>query len=228
MVKAFQYADLDGDERLVSYFHWIPPALLDGVYHGDVRGELGGFRAAQPLLDALAGLPRDLPELQRMLYLEQRFFLGDHNLNYTDKMSMASGVEVRVPLLDVDLVRLAARLPARLKQRAATGKWIFRKAMEGILPPEVIWRSKAGFGAPLRHWLRGPLRPVVDEVLSEASLAKRGLFDPVGVRELVARDRAGRVDGAYALFTLVCVELWCRQFVDPPTPRMCGTFETRA
>jgi asparagine synthase (glutamine-hydrolysing) len=228
LVKAFQYADLEGDERLVSYFYWIPPRLLNGVYRPDVRRELDGFRAAQPLLEALAGLPRGLPELHRMLYLEERFFLVDHNLNYTDKMSMASGVEVRVPLLDVDLVRLAARLPPRLKQRGATGKWIFRKAMEGILPPEVIWRAKAGFGAPLRHWLRGPLRPVVDEVLSEASLARRGLFDPLGVRRLVAHDRAGRVDGAYAVFSLVCVELWCRQFVDPPTPRLCGTLETRA
>ncbi|MEN8185298.1 MAG: asparagine synthase C-terminal domain-containing protein, partial [Myxococcota bacterium] len=159
----------------------------------------------------------------RMLYLEGKFFLADHNLNYTDKMAMASGVEVRVPLIDPDLVALAARLPISLKQRGATGKWIFRKAAEAWLPHDVIYRGKAGFGAPLRHWLRGPLRPVVDEVLSESALKKRGLFDPAGVQRLVARDRAGRVDAAYALFGLICVELWCRMFVDPPTPRLVST-----
>jgi asparagine synthase (glutamine-hydrolysing) len=220
LVKAFQYAHLEGDERLASYFYWIPPALLDDVYSPDARRTLGGTPASAPLLEALARLPDDIPPLHRMLYLEGKFFLADHNLNYTDKMAMASGVEVRVPLLDPDLVALAASLPVALKQRGATGKWIFRKAMEPWLPRDVIYRSKAGFGAPLRHWLRGPLRPVVDEVLSEAALRKRGLFDPAGVQRMIERDRAGRADAAYAIFGLVCVELWCRMFVDPQTPRL--------
>ena len=68
-----------------------------------------------------------------MLFLEGKFFLADHNLNYTDKMAMSQGVEVRVPLLDTDLVALAARLPDKMKQRGATGKWIFKKAMEPYL-----------------------------------------------------------------------------------------------
>ena len=92
--------------------------------------------------------------------------------------------------------------------------------MEPLLPADVIHRSKAGFGAPLRHWLRGPLRPVVDDVLSDASLRGRGLFEPVAVRRMIDRDRAGRVDAAYAIFGLVCVELWCRMFVDPPAPSL--------
>jgi asparagine synthase (glutamine-hydrolysing) len=153
-----------------------------------------------------------------MLFLESKFFLVDHNLNYTDKVAMASGVEVRVPLLDPDLVALAARLPLGLKQRGSTGKWILRKAMQPILPPEVLWRDKAGFGAPLRHWVRGPLSSIVDEVLSESSLARRGLFDPAGVRGMIAADRAGRLDAAYTIFGLVSIELWCRMFVDPPVP----------
>jgi asparagine synthase (glutamine-hydrolysing) len=227
LAKAFQYADLSGDARLVSYFYWIPPNLLDDVYHPDVRRELAGGSAADALLEALARLPASVPALNRMLYLEGKFFLPDHNLNYTDKMAMASGVEVRVPLIDPDLVALAARLPLRFKQRGATGKWVLREAMKPLLPREVLRRGKAGFGAPLRHWLRGPLRPTVDEVLSEASLAKRGIFDPRGVRRLVERDRAGAVDAAYAIFGLVCVELWCRMFVDPPAPRLLGGMRAR-
>jgi asparagine synthase (glutamine-hydrolysing) len=135
-------------------------------------------------------------------------------------MAMASGVEVRVPLLDPDLVALAARLPVSVKQKGRAGKWVLREAMRPMLPREVLHRSKAGFGAPLRHWLRDPLRSVVDGVLSEASLTRRGLFDPAAVRRLVERDRAGRVDAAYAIFGLVCIELWCRMFVDPPAPEL--------
>jgi asparagine synthase (glutamine-hydrolysing) len=153
-----------------------------------------------------------------MLYLESRFFLADHNLNYTDKMAMARGVEVRVPLLDPELVAFAGRLPLWLKQRGATGKWIFKRAMEPLLPHDVIHRRKTGFGAPLRHWLSGPLAPLVDDVLSEASLRRRGVFDPAGVRALAQADRAGRIDGAYTLLAVLCIELWCRMFVDGAAP----------
>jgi asparagine synthase (glutamine-hydrolysing) len=149
-----------------------------------------------------------------MLYLEGKHYLADHNLNYTDKMSMAVGVEVRVPLLDPDLVRLATQLPLRFKQNGSTGKWIFKRAMEPFLPRQVIYRRKTGFGAPLRHWLRHQLRPVVDDTLSEASLRRRGLFEPKAVRELIDADRTGRVDAMYSIFSLMCIEMWCRRFLD--------------
>jgi asparagine synthase (glutamine-hydrolysing) len=217
-VRALQYGSLEGDDRLVSYFFNVPPHLLQGIYGPALRGALAPGSAMRPLHQALARLPAGVPDLNRMLFLEGKFFLVDHNLNYTDKVAMASGVEVRVPLLDPDLVTLAARLPLGLKQRGSTGKWILRKAMEPILPREVLWRDKAGFGAPLRHWVRGPLRPVVEEVLSERSLARRGLFDPAGVRRMIEADRASRLDAAYAIFGLVAIELWCRMFVDPPAP----------
>ena len=87
---------------------------------------------------------------------------------------MAHGVEVRVPLLDQDLVALAARLPNGMKQRGRTCKWVFRQAIEPYLPHDVIYRPKTGFGAPLRRWLRHELRPLVDDVLSAESLTRRG------------------------------------------------------
>jgi asparagine synthase (glutamine-hydrolysing) len=148
-----------------------------------------------------------------MLYLEAKHFLCDHNLNYADKMSMAVGVESRVPLLDPDLIELATRMAPGLKQHGATGKWIFKKAMQGVLPEEVIWRPKTGFGAPVRRWLRQELRPLVDELLSEKSVRERGLFDPVTIRTLRQDDTAGRVDGSYTLLSLLCIELWCRAFL---------------
>jgi asparagine synthase (glutamine-hydrolysing) len=219
VAKALRYADLEGDDRIASYFQWIPPQLLDPVFTPELREAIAGAEG-DPVADALRRLAPEVPPLNRMLYLEGKFFLTDHNLNYVDKVSMANGVEVRVPLLDPDLVALAARLPLDVKQRGRTGKWVLRKAMEPLLPREVIQRGKTGFGAPLRHWLRRELRPIVDDVLSERSLRPRGLFDPEGVRRLVELDRSRAVDATYPLFSMICIELWCRMFVDSPSPRL--------
>ncbi len=212
--KAFQYANLDGDERLISYFFWTKPEAMLDLYGPEMRQSAGSVSASVPLLESLANLDRNVAPINRMLYLEGKHFLADHNLNYTDKMSMANGVEVRVPLLDPDLMALAARLPVRFKQRGRVGKWIFKKAMEPFLPGSVIYRPKTGFGAPLRRWIKHELRPVIDDALSSASLKKRGLFDPEGVSRLVRSDESGRLDGSYTIFSLVCIELWCRLFLD--------------
>jgi asparagine synthase (glutamine-hydrolysing) len=218
--KAFAYADMEGTDRLASYFYWISPERMKPLYAREVFEELRANRSMDALNASLYSLPEGVPELNKMLYLETKFFLADHNLNYTDKMSMASGVEVRVPLLDPDLVGLAARLPLKYKMRGTTTKWILRKAVEGALPRNVLQRPKTGFGAPLRPWLRGELRPIVDDVLSAETLRKRGLFQPEAVTELVEADRAGRVDASYTLFSLMCLELWCRMFVDETRPTL--------
>jgi asparagine synthase (glutamine-hydrolysing) len=149
-----------------------------------------------------------------MLALEQRFFLGDHNLPYADKMSMAASVEVRVPFLDPELVALANALPSAAKLRGRHGKWALRRALRPHLPAEVLSRPKTGFGAPLRRWLRGELIGWVDDLLSPARLGARGLFDAQAVRALIDADRRGRVDAAYPILALCCIELWCRRFVD--------------
>jgi asparagine synthase (glutamine-hydrolysing) len=214
LAKAFAYADLPPDQRLVGYFLWADPARVLGLFAPEHRAALAGEVMAAPLEDYLGTLPPGLPPLQRMLALEQRFFLTDHNLLYTDKMSMAAGVEVRVPLLDNDLVKLANALPPGLKQRGAEGKWVLKKAMEPYLPHEVIYRPKTGFGAPLRHWLRHELREWVRDILSAETLRRRGLFDAKAVAALVADDQAGRVDAAYTILGLVCIEIWCREYMD--------------
>jgi asparagine synthase (glutamine-hydrolysing) len=129
-------------------------------------------------------------------------------------MSMAVGVEVRVPFLDLELVDFAARIPARFKQRGAVGKWVFKRAMEQYLPREVIYRPKAGFTAPLRRWMQNELRPIVGDYLSPDSLRRRGLFDPAAVSLLVDANSAGRVDANHTILSLLCIEVWCRRFVD--------------
>ncbi len=214
IAKAFSHADDDGDDRLAAYFMWSTDAMRRALYTPAVADALRGHDPRTPLLESLARIPDEYEPLNRMLFLEGKHFLADHNLNYTDKVGMAAGVEVRVPLLDLDLVRYAARIPVEWKQQGRVGKPLFKRAMEPYLPHDVIYRPKAGFGVPLRRWLQQELRPIVDDVLSPSSLTARALFDPAAVQRLVAGDREGRFDGAYTIFALVCLELWCRRFID--------------
>jgi len=217
--KAFQYAGLDHDRRLTSYFYWLNPELVHDVLAPGIISRVADYDVATPMLRTLDELPDGVHPLNKMLYLEAKHFLVDHNLNYTDKMGMAEGVEVRVPLLDPDVVAFASSLPVDYKQRGHMGKWIFKKAMEGILPKEVIYRPKTGFAAPLRYWLRTDLKELVDDVLSADTLRKRGLLDPAGVERLRKLDAAGKVDAAYPIFAMVCIELWCKIFLDQPIPK---------
>jgi len=214
VAKLFSGASLEGDERLVNYFRWVDRRDLRALYAPAFRSALGKGRAEDPMVDFLAGLPPRTDPLERLLALEQRFFLADHNLIYTDKMSMAAGVETRVPFLDLDLVAFAARIPSRYKQRGSEGKWVLKKAMEPHLPREVIYRPKTGFGAPLRRWMRVELRGLLADVLSERRLRERGLFDPAAVQRLMSANDAGKVDASYTLLSLLCIELWCRRFMD--------------
>jgi asparagine synthase (glutamine-hydrolysing) len=214
IAKLLSGAGLSGDERLVNYFVWSKESQLMGLYTPEFRARLGGTSALAPMLEFLAPLPDTVPPLARMLALEQRYFLPDHNLTYTDKMSMAEGVEVRVPYLDLDLVDEAARIPVRFKQRGRVGKWVLKKAMEPYLPRDVIYRPKTGFGAPLRRWMRQELRPLLGRVLSPEALRARGLFEPAAVHRLIAANDAGRVDASYTLLSLMSIELWCQTYVD--------------
>lgn len=214
IAKLFSGAGLSGDARIVNYFAWATDASLDELLLPEVRRAIAEEAVSQPLFDLLATLPDETERLDRMLALEQRFFLSDHNLIYTDKMSMATGVEVRVPFLDVDLVEYAARIPVAYKQRGRVGKWVLKKAMEPFLPRDVIYRPKAGFGAPLRRWMRHELNDLLHDLLSIDSLRRRGLFDPQAVQRLIAANEAGKVDVSYTLLSLLCIEIWCRHFID--------------
>lgn len=218
--KAFRYAGCSNIERLISYFLWIDENVQRSLYTGDLRNALADTNAIDPLRQTLSRIPEEKNSLNRMLYLETKHFLADHNLNYTDKMGMAVGVEVRVPLLDKELIDFATRIPPHLKQKGRVGKYIFKKAMEPYLPKDVIYRPKSGFGAPLRKWLHGELREVVMDMLGERSLKNRGLFDPKAVSRLVEDDYNGRIDAGYTIFSLMCIEWWQRMFLNGDYPQI--------
>jgi asparagine synthase (glutamine-hydrolysing) len=168
----------------------------------------------EPLLDTIAGLPAHADALTRMLHLEQRHFLADHNLNYLDKTTMAFSVEGRVPLLDLEFMEFAASIPSDLKISGNTGKYIFKKAMVPLLPHDIIYREKAGFGVPLRRWMTRDLSARVRDTLSARAIRERGVFDAGAVQQLIDQTMAGGVDGSYPLFSLLAFETWCRTMLD--------------
>jgi asparagine synthase (glutamine-hydrolysing) len=214
LAKLFKGSSLVGDEKIINYFRWADKNLIQSLFTQEVREEMEGVDSAEVMFDFLGELPKNTGDLERMLALEQRFFLSDHNLIYTDKMSMASGVEVRVPFLDHDLVEFASRIPIKYKQRGSVGKWVLKKAMEPYLPKDIIYRPKTGFGAPLRRWIKFELSELLTDLLSEESLLKRGIFDTNAVHKLIESNESGRIDASYTLFSLMCIEIWCRQYLD--------------
>lgn len=217
IAKAFSYADLPADERLLSYFRWATENQTEAAFAEASLSELSGDRFCQSLRETLDDCPKNGAgkfELNRMLYMEMSHFLIDHNLTYTDKLSMAVGVEARVPFLDPDLISLSFQIPPKLKQSGKTGKAVFKHAMRGVLPNDVIYRPKTGFGVPLRSWLRNELKPLVNQLLCTETVAARGLFDPEMTQKLVKQNQAGKIDVTYMLFSMMCIERWCQLFID--------------
>jgi asparagine synthase (glutamine-hydrolysing) len=127
---------------------------------------------------------------------------------------MAANLEVRVPFLNRQMIELTARMPADLKLRGFKRKYILKRALEKVLPHDVVWRRKAGFGAPIRSWLRGALRPLVADLLSEETVRRRGLFRPEEVRRVIETNLSGREDLNLQVFQLLTLEIWQRQFMD--------------
>ena len=159
---------------------------------------------ARTLIDSL--LAADLKTYLHELLMKQ------------DQMSMAASIESRVPFLDHKLVEFAVALPAEMKLRGLTTKYVLRKAMKGILPPAILNRRKMGFPVPVGKWLRGKFSHLLDEYVLSNRVAERRIFDPVFTRDLVLRHRAGE-DHTERLWSLINFEMWQRRFIDGETPR---------
>jgi asparagine synthase (glutamine-hydrolysing) len=210
VTKMLNGIDLPPDRRLANLFAWTPPNIAASLVGADQSPTASGDGVLDPLLSVLAELTEG-SALEKCLELEQRFFLADHNLIYTDKMGMSAGVEVRVPMLDDDLVRFAATIPSAWKLHGTTTKWLFRQSQRGRVPDAILRRAKTGFGVPLREWMRGPLKDMARDLLARDTILRRGLFDLDVVARLQSETDAGRIDGSYTLFSLMCIELWAQQ-----------------
>jgi asparagine synthase (glutamine-hydrolysing) len=152
------------------------------------------------------------------LAVDAETMLPDDLLMLTDKMSMATSLECRVPLLDQELVELAARMPEGVKIRGGRLKHAMKEAVSNLLPRDILERKKRGFGAPMGAWLKEDLAPLVLGLLSDSVVKGRGLFHFPAVKELIASHEASRIDGTDRLLTLINLEIWSRLYLDGRAP----------
>src|SRR5260370_22275031 len=211
--KFARSAALDFENRYLGYETYFTDEAKARLYHDNLRDATRGMDAYSAHRDYFARVKNASP-LNQLLYVDMKTFLPCLNLMTTDKTSMAANLEVRVPFLNQEMLELAARMPSHLKLSGLRRKYILKRAAEKLLPREIVWRKKAGFGAPIRSWLRGPLRPMVDDLLSAEIVKRRGLFRPEEVKRIIETNLSGREDYNLQVFQLLNLELWQRAFID--------------
>ncbi len=219
MLAAAMYADADDEpeEQYLHAFHRFY-GVEDQLYTNEFAAQIGGPGQRRALLRPYLGDPSIDDFLTRVRLADLRLKGSQNILPRAERITAALGLELRMPFADRALAEYCLRLPPDLKLHGANEKFALKVALQGKLPGELIWRRKAGMGAPVTDWLMGPLRDVVEDVLGEASVRRRGYFRPDYIGELRAgkdhpletrRRRIGE-----KLWALLMLELWLRQFVD--------------
>jgi asparagine synthase (glutamine-hydrolysing) len=195
-------ADKPEDAYLCLVSHWQSPETM-------VVGA--------PPVTSLAADPATWPGLggitEQMLWLDLVGYLPDDILTKLDRAAMAVSLETRVPFLDRAVVDLAWRLPVTAKLNGGVTKWILRRVLHRYIPPELVERPKMGFGLPIGTWLRGPLRPWAEDLLSERQLRRDGVLDPAPVRRAWQLHQRGRRDFGYELWDVLALQAWLQRWV---------------
>lgn len=161
---------------------------------------------AQTERDAAAPGARD--ELDRLIYQDLRLRLPELLLMRVDKLTMANSVEARVPFLDHEVVELAMAMPEEEKIREGVGNHVLERAVSDLLPHDLIWRPKQGFGTPVSDWFRGPLADNLSRQLNESSIHELGYLDCGEVGRLFELHRSGRVERSFQLWSLLNLAVW--------------------
>ena len=196
-----------------NFYSVFPQDQQSLLFTRELADELTGSNA---YANAMGFFPQEAGRedlLNRLLYLDMKTYLVEL-LMKQDQMSMATSIESRVPFLDHKLVEFVARIPARLKVRYFSGKYLLRRAMDGRLPAQILHRNKKGFPTPVRPWLRYQLHDQVSTILTDGRLAERGVLNPSYVRNLLDAHRRGHSDATEACWRLLNFELWNRIFLD--------------
>jgi len=207
-LEGMDYADV---ERHAVWLGSFTPAEQRELFTHETLGRMEAPPSYAAFHEILASAP-PVEGLERMLYLDLKGYLGEGVLTKTDRASMACSLEVRVPLLDRRVVELAVRLPMDLKLRGLTTKWVLKRALAGALPPETLARPKKGFGIPLGHWFRDPLRPLMRDVCGSDAIRRGGLFRPEAVERLMSEHESRRRDHRKKLYTLIAFQLWASRY----------------
>jgi len=191
--------------------YFLLPGRAEALFNDQVRAQVA-FDPFKPVREVLSRC-NSSRRLDREVFADLRMVMADSVLMKVDKMSMSTSLEVRVPFLDHELVEFSARLPGWFKLKGFTTKYIFRKAIEGLVPKRVVWRGKQGYALPVKHLLRGQLRPLMEELLHHSPLVNDYLV-PGEVQRLMREHLAGTHNHNHVLWAIMNAALWHRRFLE--------------
>jgi asparagine synthase (glutamine-hydrolysing) len=204
---------LDGARRYLDAQSIVHPDELGTLFTPEAAARMAPYDPWSASIEHLCSAPDWISAVQ---YGDLQTYLPLDVLTKVDRMTMAHSIEARPPLLDHRLVEFAATIPAELRYRNGTTKYLFKQALRGILPDAIIDRRKQGFAVPLARWFRGPLFGYARDVLLSTSSRDRGVLNPAAVERWLQLHQRGR-DLDLQLWTMLSFELWCRRFLDTQT-----------
>ena len=214
--KIKQFLKGVGVSSEVRFFLWrgaFSNVERHALLRPEVRRELQNENAYEEIYRYVrkSGLTK---ELERILYLSMKLYLQDNNLVTVDRASMANGLEVRSPLLDRDVVDFVCRLPMEYKLNGLKTKYILKKVAEELLPRNIVYRKKKGFGVPLAKWLTGELREFMLDYLSQERIERQGIFHYPCVSQLINEQLTMKKDNRELLWTLLVFQTWYERYIE--------------
>jgi asparagine synthase (glutamine-hydrolysing) len=199
----------------IEHYRWMTflgPRAKRQLYSAGLQAAIGDADVYAPVRERLRA-PGGDDWLNRQLYADLSIYLADDILVKVDRMSMATSLETRAPMLDVDVMELAFSFPGDLKVRGMERKYVLKRALEGLVPARVLTRAKEGFSIPMKQWLRRELSPLMRDLLSPERVRRRGLFDPQIVTRRMDEHLSGRENHAHVLFSLMVFERWAQAYL---------------
>ena len=208
-------ASLSATDRYIDSISHFNKLHRKSLYAKEFLSKLNyDFGEAENIYRHLAESVKTGNPTDNLLYLDSKTYLPADILVKVDRMTMATSLEARTPLLDHKLIEFVQNIPTELKLKGLETKYIFKKAMEGIVPREILYREKQGFGVPINEWINSQLKERIHQTLSDAKTQQRGYFDKKYIQTLLEEHHKNRRDHSYSLWILLMLELWHRRFVD--------------
>jgi asparagine synthase (glutamine-hydrolysing) len=214
--RFLRHLALDGSRRYLDASTLFRTDELRRLFRREPFRQIAAHDPVTATLDDLDRAGFDW--LTALQYCDLNAYLPLDILTKVDRMTMAHSIEARPPLLDHRLVEFAATIPAHLRLKGRTTKYLFKRAMRGVLPDEIIDRPKHGFTVPLARWFRGELSGFARDLLFSDRCRQRGFFDANHLDRLIRLHESGR-DIDLQLWTVLSFELWCRRVLDAPIRR---------
>jgi asparagine synthase (glutamine-hydrolysing) len=212
--KAKRFVRASHYDTVTRHHSWFGSFSIDeqqSLLSKDVLAQTSNdiYKGAKDLLEICDAAD----EIEQMQFLDINFYMAEDILTKVDRASMAVSLEVRAPFLDPRVAEFAARVPLEYKLKGNKGKYILKKAVEPLLPREILQRPKKGFGIPIAEWLKGRLNSLMHDLLDESRLKRQGLFDPGFVQKLIKEHENGAASHHKQLWTLLVFQLWFDNFL---------------